>query len=67
RSRPEVAEIPGVLTYMAEALFRSGINCLETVSVHTDSLFVFRDKDAIRAYQVLSTLVPSPAGAPPAH
>jgi hypothetical protein len=59
RSRPEVAEIPGVLAYIAEALFRAGINCLETVSVHTDSLFVFRDKDAIRAYQVLSTLVPT--------
>jgi hypothetical protein len=58
RSRPEVAEIPGVLAYMAEALFRAGINCLETVSVHTDSLFVFRDKDSIRAFQVLSSLVP---------
>ncbi|HEV8049660.1 MAG TPA: hypothetical protein VGP88_03600 [Thermoplasmata archaeon] len=58
RSRPEVAEIPGVLAYMAEALFRGGINCLETVSVHTDSLFVFRDRDSIRAFQVLSTLVP---------
>lgn len=67
RSRPEVAEIPGVLSYMVEALFRSGINCLETVSVHTDSLFVFRDKDAIRAYQVLSALVPAPASTPPAH
>ncbi|HXQ93649.1 MAG TPA: hypothetical protein VN864_00550 [Thermoplasmata archaeon] len=58
RSRPEVAEIPGVLAYMVEALFRAGINCLETVSVHTDSLFLFRERDSIRAFQVLSTLVP---------
>ena len=58
RSLPEVAETPGVLAYMAEALFRRGINCLETVSVHTDSIFVFRDVDVIRAYQVLSDLVP---------
>jgi hypothetical protein len=64
RSRPEVAETPGVLAYMAESLFRAGINCLETVSVNTDSLFVFRDKDSIRAYQVLSTLVP-PGPVPP--
>lgn len=63
RSRPEVAEIPGVLAYIAEALFRAGINCLETVSVHTDSLFVFRDKDSIRAFQVLSTLAP-PSSSP---
>ena len=59
RSRPEVAEIPGVLAFMAEALYRAGINCLETVSVHTDSLFVFREKDSIRAYQALSALVPT--------
>jgi hypothetical protein len=64
RSRLEVAETPGVLAYIAEALFRRGINCLETVSVHTDSLFVFRDKDAIRAFQVLSTLVPVGAPSP---
>jgi hypothetical protein len=67
RSRPEVAEIPGVLAYMVEGLFRAGINCLETVSVHTDSLFVFRDKDAIRAFQVLSALVPSASTAEPAR
>ena len=57
RSEPEVAETPGVLARMADALFRRGINCMETVSVHTDSLFVFRDRDVIPAYQVLSELL----------
>lgn len=65
RSRPEVAETPGVLTYIVEALFRRGINCLETVSVHTDSIFVFRDRDVIPAYQALSDLVPSREPWPP--
>ena len=41
RSRPDVAEIPGVVAYLADALFLRGVNCLETVSVHTDSIFVF--------------------------
>ncbi len=59
RSHPEVADIPGVLATMADALFRRGINCLETVSVHTDSIFVFRDADVIPAYQVLSDLFPA--------
>lgn len=59
RSHPEVGDTPGVLAYMADALFRRGINCLETVSVHTDSIFVFRDADVIPAYQVLSDLFPS--------
>lgn len=56
RSQPEVADTPGVVAYMAMALFRAGVNTLETVSVHTDSIFVFRDDDVIRAYQVLSNL-----------
>jgi hypothetical protein len=58
RSRPEVADIPGVIAFVADALYRSGINCLETVSVYTDSIFVFRDQDLLSAYQVLSELVP---------
>jgi hypothetical protein len=68
RSEPEVADIPGVLAQMADALFRRGINCLETVSVHTDSIFVFRDEDVIPAYQVLSDLCPpaAPDDRPPA-
>ena len=57
RSLPEVSVTPGVLSYMADALFQRGINCLETVSVHTDSIFVFADADVIRAYQALSDLV----------
>jgi hypothetical protein len=61
RSLPEVATTPGVLAYMADALFRRGINCLETVSVHTDSIFVFADADVIRAYQTLSDLLPADA------
>lgn len=61
RSLPEVAETPGVFAYMAEALVRRGVNCRETVSVHTDSTFVFRATDVIQAYQVLSALIPAEA------
>jgi hypothetical protein len=57
RSRPEVAETPGVVGYFVEALYRRGINTLETVSVHADSIFVFRDADVIPAFQVLSNLL----------
>jgi hypothetical protein len=59
RSHREVEETPGVLSYMVEALARRGINCLETVSVDTDSIFVFRDRDVIPAYQILSSLLDS--------
>jgi hypothetical protein len=65
RSRPEVAETAGVLAFMAEALFRAGVNVLETVSVHSDSIFVFRDTDVIRAYQTLTQLWGEPGSARP--
>jgi hypothetical protein len=61
RSHPEVAETPGVFAFMAEALFRGGINCRETVSVNTESTFVFREPDVIGAYQLLSALIPAEA------
>jgi hypothetical protein len=61
RSAPNVEQVPGVLAAMAEALFQHGINCLETVSVHTDSIFVFKEKDVIRGYAALSSLLgPAP-------
>ncbi|MCI4350296.1 MAG: hypothetical protein L3K15_02120 [Thermoplasmata archaeon] len=57
RSRPGVAETPGVLAYSADELFRNGINALETVSVHADSILVFRDRDVLPAFATLSRLL----------
>jgi hypothetical protein len=57
RGRPEAAETPGVLALMADELFRRGINALETVSVHSDSILVFRDRDVIPAFTTLSKLL----------
>jgi hypothetical protein len=57
RGRPEVSETPGVLALMADELFRRGINALETVSVHADSILVFRDRDVIPAFTTLSRLL----------
>ena len=66
RSDREVAETRGVVARMTSRLYRAGINCLETVSVHTDSIFVFRDADMIPAYQVLTELVGGPGAPAPA-
>ncbi len=57
KSRSDVAETPGVIAHLVDALYRRGVNTLETVSVHDDSIFVFRDQDALLAFQVLSNLV----------
>jgi hypothetical protein len=63
RSGPAVAETPGVLAVIAESLYQRGINCLETMSVHTDSILVFRESDLVGALAALSRLTaPEPGG-----
>jgi hypothetical protein len=66
RSPETIVETPGVLAFLAGALFRAGINSLELMSVYTDSTFVVREADVLHAFQVLSALVhpaePEPAG-----
>lgn len=60
RSRPEVAETPGVMAFLSEELYRRGVNALESVSVHADSILVFRDENLIPAFTALSDLVGQP-------
>jgi hypothetical protein len=60
RSPPAIVETPGVLSFLAGALFRAGINSLEVMSVYTDSTFVVREKDVLHAFRVLSDLVHPP-------
>lgn len=57
RSPEAIVETPGVLAFLAGALFRAGINSLELMSVYTDSTFVVRENDVLHAFQVLSELV----------
>ncbi|MCI4337573.1 MAG: ACT domain-containing protein [Thermoplasmata archaeon] len=64
RSPEMIVETPGVLAFLAGALFRAGINSLELMSVYTDSTFVVREKDVLHAFRVLSELVHPPATEP---
>jgi hypothetical protein len=64
----EVYETPGVVAYLAGTLSRQRINCVELMSLHTESTFVVQQADAPRAFQALSELVfdprvPAPSGA----
>jgi hypothetical protein len=61
RSPEVIVETPGVLAFLAGALFRTGINCLEVMSVYTDSTFVVREEDVLRAFRILSELVHPPS------
>jgi hypothetical protein len=59
RSPEEVMATPRVLGFLAEAIGRAGINCIEIVSVYTDTLFVVRVPDAVRVFEILSELARS--------
>jgi hypothetical protein len=63
RSPESITETPGVLAFLAGSLYRAGINSLESVSVYTDSTFVVREKDVLRAFRILSELVHPPGEA----
>jgi hypothetical protein len=64
RSPELIVDTPGVLAFLAGALFRAGINSLELMSVYTDSTFVVREDDVLHAFRVLSELVHPPAAEP---
>src|SRR5579875_31501 len=68
----EVYETPGVVAYLAGTLSRQQINCVELMSLNTESTFVVQQADGPRAFQALSELVfdlksssPSPDGVTP--
>jgi hypothetical protein len=67
RSPEEVLVTPRVLGFLTEAIGRWGINCIEMISVFTDTILVLRSEDAIRAFEILSELMPDveePEGLP---
>ncbi len=55
-SPEDVLVTPRVLSFLADAIGRWGINCVEMISVYTDTHFALRSQDALRAYEILSDL-----------
>jgi hypothetical protein len=59
----EVLSTPRILGFLADAIGRAGINCIEMMSVHTETLFILRPMDAVRAFELLTELSHSLEGA----
>lgn len=55
-SPPTIAETPGVISHVLDALTGEGINVTEFVSCYTDTLLVVKQADTARAYQMLESL-----------
>jgi hypothetical protein len=56
RSPEEVIVTPRILSFLADAFGRWGINCEEMTSVYTDTHFALKAADAVRAFEILSDL-----------
>jgi hypothetical protein len=63
----EVYETPGVVAYLAGTLSRQQINCVELMSLNTESTFVVHQADGPRAFQALSELVFDLKGSSPSR
>ena len=50
-------DTPGCVSVILNAIAAEGINVLEFISCHTDTLMVVRNADAVRAYGVLNGLI----------
>jgi hypothetical protein len=56
-SPEELEDTPGCVSVILNAIAAEGINVLEFISCHTDTLMVVRNADAVRAYGVLNGLI----------
>ena len=55
-SPPELQDTPGCVSAILDAIAAEGINVLEFISCHTDTLMVVRNADAVRVYEILANL-----------
>ncbi|MCX8197948.1 MAG: ACT domain-containing protein [Candidatus Micrarchaeota archaeon] len=55
-SPPQLQDTPGCVSVIMDAIASEGINVLEFISCHTDTLMVVKNADAVRVYEILSRL-----------
>jgi len=55
-SPPQLQDTPGCVSAILDAIASEGINVLEFISCHTDTLMVVRNSEAVRVYEILSKL-----------
>ena len=59
KSPEKIVDTSGVIAYLITNLSDAGINIEETVSCHTDTIFIVGEKDMINAYSVLTKCIQS--------
>ena len=59
KSPEKIVDTSGVIAYLINNLSDAGINIEETVSCHTDTIFIVSESDMINAYSVLNKCIQS--------
>jgi len=59
KSPEKIVDTSGVIAYLITNLSDAGINIEETVSCHTDTIFIVKEADMIDAYSVLTRCIQS--------
>ncbi len=59
KSPEKIVDTSGVIAYLITNLSDAGINIEETVSCHTDTIFIVGEEDMIDAYSVLTKCIQS--------
>jgi len=59
KSPERIVDTSGVIAYLITNLSDAGINIEETVSCHTDTIFIVKETDMIDAYSVLTRCIQS--------
>jgi len=59
KSPEKIVDTSGVIAFLITNLSDGGINIEETVSCHTDTIFIVGEKDMINAYSVLTRCIQS--------
>ncbi|MBO4502722.1 MAG: ACT domain-containing protein [Candidatus Methanomethylophilus sp.] len=59
KSPEKIVDTAGVIAYLITNLSDAGINLEETVSCHTDTIFIVNEPDMINAYSVLTKCIQS--------
>lgn len=56
-SPKELQDTPGFVSVIMDSIAAEGINVLEFISCHTDTLLVLRNSDAVPAYGLLTSMI----------
>ena len=56
-SPKDLQDTPGCVAVILDSIAAEGINVLEFISCHTDTLMVVRNADAVRVYGILTGLI----------